>query len=599
MTEVAFSTAPGDGPAPAMLSIGVTGHRAARLDGTDLSHAVAATLALIEQVARSVMPDACLNLVSALADGADSMVADAALARGWALSSVLPFAREQYASDFSGTHDLAVLARLIDASARVFEIVGSTRPDAAPAGYERAGRIVLAQADILIAIWDGQPALGRGGTAQIVAEAVVRDIPVIRIDPLGTQAPLLLWDGLTDHDLGQQDIETVPRGGLDRLPRLIGQIMLPPDDPASRTMLAQLSASRPRSTGFAVAYPLLLAATGVKRFGPAPDPAWSDADLRACFAPVAAHGGLFAHRLSAVLAPRFVQADMIAAQAAQLFRSGYVANFALSAFAVILTLISLALPIAAKPIMVTLELGTIAAVLILTRTGNRSGWHRRWLDNRNLAEGLRCLAVAAQVGLGPMMARSDPAASPDWVRHCLRQTARECGLPDARIDQSWLTDVQAGLVRLIDGQIAYLAKEAGRMHLLEHRLHLAGTTLFAMTAIACIIAMAVEAVLAITHSELSQAMAHIFLVGMTMITAGLPALGAAIYGIRMQGEFASVAERAHETHDRMQALRHTLDEDDPTFDTLQRRIAHLTALLTNDTADWHRTHHARPLALPG
>jgi hypothetical protein len=30
--------------------------------------------------------------------------------------------------------------------------------------------------------------------------------------------------------------------------------------------------------------------------------------------------------------------------------------------------------------------------------------------------------------------------------------------------------VRNGLVHLIDGQIAYLAKEAGRMHRLEHRL---------------------------------------------------------------------------------------------------------------------------------
>ena len=597
----ARSTSPGrtTGTAPPILSIGVTGHRAARLDRPDVADTVLATLARIEQAGRAAAPDARFHLVGALADGADSMVAEAALERGWMLSSVLPFAREHYAADFADRHDRATFDHLIAASTRVFEIAGPTRPDAAPAAYERAGRIVLAQADILIAIWDGQPAQGRGGTAQIVAEAVARDIPVIRLDPEAAAPPILLWDGLTEHDLGQQDIETVPRGGLDRLPRLIAQILLPPDDRGSRAMLANMSGARPRGTGFAVAYPLLLAATGVKRWRAAPDPASADADLHACFAPVAMRGGAFADRLNTVLAPQFVQADMIAAQAAQLFRSGYVANFTLSALAVILTLISLALPIAAKPVMVTLELATIGAVLTLTRTGNRSGWHHRWLDNRNLAEGLRCLAIAAQVGLGPMSGRSDPAASPDWVRHVLRQTARECGLPDARIDQAWLADVRNGLVHLIDGQIAYLAKEAGRMHRLEHRLHLAGTALFAATAIACIVAMAVEALLAITRSELSESTAHVFLVGMTMITAGLPALGAAIYGIRMQGEFASVAERAHETHDRMQALRHTLDEDDLAFDTLQRRIAHLTALLTTDTADWHRTHHARPLALPG
>ena len=137
------------------------------------------------------------------------------------------------------------------------------------------------------------------------------------------------------------------------------------------------------------------------------------------------------------------------------------------------------------------------------------------------------------------------------------------------------------------------------MHHLEHRLHVLGTALFGATALACIFAMAVEAGLALAHRELSEAAMHVFLVGMTMVTAGLPALGASIYGIRMQGEFASLSERAHDTLHRLQVLRHTLDEDELAFDTLQRRITHLTALLTSDVSDWHRTYHARPLALPG
>jgi len=591
---------------PAVLSIGVTGHRAARLDSVDgaaLDAAIAATLYRIEQAAAVAAPVVELRLISALADGADCRVARAAHQRGWTLSSVLPFARTRYAADFACPQSLATFEHLLAASDRVFEIAGEEAPDRAPAGYERAGRIVLAQVDILIAVWDGQPAQGRGGTAQIVAEAVARDIPVLQLDPDARTAPTLLWDGLTEHDLGQQDVETVPRGGLDGLPGLIAQVLLPPDDAGSRAMLAHLDNALPRPAGLALAYPLLLAVAGVQRltrrhFQP-PDTAQSGAILRNCFAPVAAHDGRFGARLDAALLPRFVQADMIASQAAQLFRSGYVANFTLSALAVILTLLSLALPIAAKPVMVMLELLTIGTVLALTRTGNRRGWHRRWLDNRNLAEGLRGLAVASQIGLGPTPGRGDAVARPDWVRYCLRQTARDCGLPDAVVDRAWLTDVRTGLVRLIDTQIAYLAREAARMHRLEHRLHLFGTGLFAATAFACIFAMAVEATLAVTHRELSEASAHVFLVGMTMITAGLPALGAAIYGIRMQGEFASVSERAHDSLAHLQVLRHTIADDDLTFDTLQRRIAHLTALLTSDNADWHRTYHARPLALPG
>jgi len=589
-----------------VLAIGVTGHRDARLDGVDsaaLTAAIATTLEQIEAAALSQAPAVELRAVTALADGADSMVAAAARERGWALFSVLPFARGTYAGDFTSTQTRAAFDDLIAASARVFEIVGDAHGNSAPAAYERAGRIVPAQADILIAVWDGQPAQGRGGTAHIVAEAVARDIPVVQIDPQGNTAPALLWDGLTEHDLGQQDVETVPRGPLDLLPGLIGRLILPPDDPVSRAMIAQFNAARPPGTMLALAYPLLLMVTGVQRLAlrhiRPPDRARSGASLRACYAPVMAGARQFAAKLETALLPRFVQADTIASRTAQVFRSGYVANFALSALAVILTLLSLALPIAAKPVLVLLELLTIATVLGLTHTGNRLGWHRRWLDNRNLAEGLRCLAVASQIGLGAGSGRGDLAASPAWVRHVLRQTARAIALPDALADQVWLGDVRTGLVRLIDDQIAYLGQESRRMHRLEHRLHLAGTALFAATALACIFAMAVEAGLALAHRELSESAMHVFLVGMTMITAGLPAVGAAIYGIRMQGEFASVSERAHDTLERLHVLRHTIGDDELAFDTLQRRIAHLTALLTSDLSDWHRTYHARPLALPG
>ena len=444
--------------------------------------------------------------------------------------------------------------------------------------------------------------LGRGGTGQIVAEAVARDIPVIRIDPQGQTEPVLLWDGLTEHDLGQQDIETVPRGRLEALPDLIGQLIAPPRDPVSQAMISHFQSARPRGTMLALAYPLLLAAAGVQRLAlrhvRTPDREQSADSLRECFAPVAGRAQHFADSMETTLLPRFVQADTLASQTAQIFRSGYVANFSLSALAVILTLLSLALPISAKPVLVMLELLTIATVLGLTHTGNRLGWHSRWLDNRNLAEGLRCLAMAAQIGFGAGAGRGDDA-SPPWVRHVLRQTARSIGLPDAVADQGYLHDVRAGLVRLIDAQIGYLARESRRMHHLEHRLHIAGTALFATTALACIFAMAVEAGLALAHRELSESAMHVFLVGMTILTAGLPALGAAIYGIRMQGEFASLSERAHDTLHRLQVLRHTIADDDLTFDTLQRRIAHLTALLTSDLSDWHRTYHARPLALPG
>ena len=166
------------------LAIGVTGHRASNLAGVDLlalRAAVSTILAELESALRGVGRqhamafDAApprMRLVSALADGADTLVAQAALAAGWRLDVCLPFVREEYAKDFELGIDLQVYLDLIGSAGAVMELPGR-RADAA-AAYEAVGRLVLEQSDILIALWDGDPDRGRGGTSRVVAEAIAR-----------------------------------------------------------------------------------------------------------------------------------------------------------------------------------------------------------------------------------------------------------------------------------------------------------------------------------------------------------------------------------------------------------------------------------------
>jgi len=50
-----------------------------------------------------------------------------------------------------------------------------------------ASRAMLARADCLYAVWDGKPARGYGGTADVVAEAEGSGIPVTVIWPEGAR----------------------------------------------------------------------------------------------------------------------------------------------------------------------------------------------------------------------------------------------------------------------------------------------------------------------------------------------------------------------------------------------------------------------------
>ena len=55
------------------------------------------------------------------------------------------------------------------------------------AAFYAAGRTVVDRADLLIAIWDGEPARGWGGTADVVAYAGQADTPVVVVWPRGVQ----------------------------------------------------------------------------------------------------------------------------------------------------------------------------------------------------------------------------------------------------------------------------------------------------------------------------------------------------------------------------------------------------------------------------
>jgi hypothetical protein len=571
----------------APLAIGITGHRLERLaesGSATLAFRIAEVIDVIERAA----PGEHFRLVGSLAEGADTIAADAALSRGWQLDTVLPFSRANYSNDFdqAGAADLNARLR---ASTNVFELPGSRDElGGEGAAYERAGRVVLTQSDILLAVWDGDPPRGRGGTAQIVAEAVAHAVPVVVIHPDQIHAPVLLWSGLNDHDGGLEAVDTVARGSLADLPQLMSGL--------SATKLSQTQserARRRRSTppAFAIAYPLLLALTGVRRF--------RSSDLRrpcpAVRATPSETATALQTRIDDQLWPSFDKADCEASLAAQMFRSAFVSSFALAALAVTMSLLGLIVPAAVRPLLAAGEFSSILLILIITRWGSRAGWHDRWLDQRMLAEELRCLAVSAS--FGDLFLRGARTQERDGSGRERRHIARRIGLPSARVDAAYLADAHRHLVALLDDQIGYVRREADRMHRLEHRLHRLGGVLFAISAIVCAGVLGVESFGALlaheSHGE------HGLPLGVTVISASLPAIGAAVYGIRMQGDFAGSAERNAALAKQLDLLRKIAQEAAPNFDDLRRLIRRTGELLTADVSQWARSTRARPLSLPG
>jgi hypothetical protein len=148
--------------------VGVTGHR---FLGDEPLAAAGVDLAL-DRITRDFKASA-LTIVSSLASGADQLVAQRALARpGTGLIVPLPLPLADYLQDFESRETLrALLAR----ATRIVELPPAvTREEA----YLAAGRYVVGQCEVLIAVWDGRPARGLGGTAEVVALARRTRLPL-------------------------------------------------------------------------------------------------------------------------------------------------------------------------------------------------------------------------------------------------------------------------------------------------------------------------------------------------------------------------------------------------------------------------------------
>jgi hypothetical protein len=129
---------------------------------------------------RRVLPArAPLHGVSNLADGADQLFAAQVLAAGGTLEVVLPC--EDYAGTLTADDSRTRFEDLRRAAATVV-----TMPFAEPSeqAFLAAGQALVDRCDHLFAVWDGRPARGVGGTADIVtyARACGRPVTVLWVD---------------------------------------------------------------------------------------------------------------------------------------------------------------------------------------------------------------------------------------------------------------------------------------------------------------------------------------------------------------------------------------------------------------------------------
>jgi hypothetical protein len=122
---------------------------------------------------------------SSLATGADQVFGQVALRRGIKLIAIIPL--QNYERFFEG-ESRRVYEQLLQ-QADVVRLPGDANPEKA---FFIAGTYIVDHVDQLIAVWDGKPAQGFGGTADIVSYAKSHKVPVLHVDPGTRTAKSLL-----------------------------------------------------------------------------------------------------------------------------------------------------------------------------------------------------------------------------------------------------------------------------------------------------------------------------------------------------------------------------------------------------------------------
>jgi hypothetical protein len=180
--------------------VGFSGHR-------QINHSAAAAPAVrtVLEALRREGPGEWIALSSAAA-GADTLFAQQALALGLAWHVVLPLPPAEFRNDFSPA-EWKVTEALLPEAEQVRVIGESGSRDNT---YLDCGMETVNDCDMLIALWDGQPTRGRGGTADIVAYARELKKPLVIIDAVTFETRRENFERFMPHDRSLDYFNALP-----------------------------------------------------------------------------------------------------------------------------------------------------------------------------------------------------------------------------------------------------------------------------------------------------------------------------------------------------------------------------------------------------
>jgi len=587
-----------------MLCVGITGHRAEALGeeaAAALPPRISAILELIGECARALLerersafspapPE--LHFVSAIADGSDQIAAEAALSLGWGLQAILPFRRADYRESLADVPGRESFDALLGRASRVLELPGDEPGDVE--AYVMAGRATVAHCDLLIAVWDGKPARGRGGTAEVVEMAIARGRPVIHVPPSPNEPAKLLWaafDPVVDTS-GADPMSERPFD-QDHVDRMLSAVLLPPPGKQEHRFLERFFKERLPRFRFRFEYRLLQAAAGIRRmrlsdFTEAQSGVWIEQEWRD-FREKCVEANQISAQID-LLEEAYGWADRVATNLALTYRSGHIFSFVMGGVAVCMGLGAFMFP-HLKIQEALAEMVVTLAVILNAHIGSKREWHRRWLDYRQLAERLRPMRSLKLLGIAapdPPGTETNPVAQ-RWIDWYAGGVWRAIGCTSGTLDADSTTRLAEAIGQHeVEPQVSYHRRNAHVIQQLDERLEKFGTALFFITLITSNITLVGLAV----GSNIVTAYSNWF----TLISAGFPALATAVFGIRFQGDFGGDALRSLASAEKLAQIDSELRKDPGLM-----RAADLTEqaarFMLADLDEWRLVNQQRDLSV--
>lgn len=516
---------------PLNVAIGVTGHREI-LNKEVVQRQIRKILEKIDILLKDTTHN-CV-IISPLAEGADRLVADEVL--NWKgsvnfgksiLEVVLPVSKEDYIKDFKtekSKDEFLDLLKKAD-TVRIIQNSGSRE-----SSYEKAGHYIVDHCNILIAIWDGNPAIGKGGTGEIVKYAREKaGKTIFWIDPQK--------GSLKEEDYGNNAIKSLEYHNSFNVEHLSNSKFRKAFNNELKYLKDNIKASNLKTD----LYELIPKET----------------------------------------LEHFVRANLLAQHYQSYHNLSISAIYLISATAVATVIIQvLFFPEIYR--LFWIQAGQVISILLLLVRANtkKGGWQRKWIDYRYLAECLRSSILFSMAGLKCNISGHLPYLSShkDWTTDVFdyiydNQLKKQCATIPFEDSRNFM------LTAWISDQINFYRKRSKDLMKKQENFSYLIYTLFAITLILAVI----NALGANIFHFLDQIFISKLIVALVVI---FPAVAAALTGIQSEQEYLRNAKRYSYMEFYLRNLRNKIakiNKEENLIPILERA----NEVMLREHQDWH------------